>query len=165
MKRDYYLFILPALSIILLDQLSKFIVSRVIGYHESITLIDGFFDLVHIRNRGMAFGLMNRQGTDFSYYFLVTATLIAIVLLILWFSRIRNGHGLLIFGLSFILGGALGNLIDRLRHREVIDFLDFYLGKYHWPAFNLADSAITLGTALVIISIFLSGPYHDRKEK
>ena len=145
MKRNYNLLTLPALTIVILDQLSKFLVVSTIQLYETIPVINGFFNLVHIRNRGIAFGLMNRPGGNLIFTFLITSTIGAIVLLVLWFLRLKNENIGIILGLSLILGGAVGNLIDRLRLREVIDFLDFYIGPYHWPAFNVADSAITVG--------------------
>jgi len=157
-KKNVYLLTLPALAVILLDQISKFIVLRTIAFHESIPIISGFFSLVHTRNRGMAFGLMNRPGSDFGFYFLVAATIGAVVLLLFWFTKLKDEEKRLIFGISLILGGAVGNLIDRLRLREVIDFLDFHIGAYHWPAFNLADSAITVGTFWVAINLLFYSP-------
>lgn len=158
MKRNSYLLIVPALAVILLDQVSKYIILRTIALHESIPVIGGFFSLVHTRNRGMAFGLMNRPGSDFSFYFLVAATIAAVLLLLFWFTKLKDEESRLIFGLSLILGGAIGNLIDRLRLREVIDFLDFHVGTYHWPAFNVADSAITVGTFWVAINLLFYSP-------
>ena len=158
MKKNYYLLTVPALAVILLDQISKYIVLRSIALHESIPVIGGFFGLVHTRNRGMAFGLMNRPGSDFSFYFLVAATIAAVLLLLFWFTKLKDEERRLIFGLSLILGGAIGNLIDRLRLREVIDFLDCHVGTYHWPAFNLADSAITVGTFWVAINLLFYSP-------
>ena len=158
MKRNYHLLILPALATIVLDQISKYIVLQSIEMHVSIPVISGFFSLVHTRNRGMAFGLLNRPGSDLGFYFLLAATFIAVVLLVFWFSKLKKEEGRFVFGLSLILGGAIGNLIDRLRLREVIDFLDFYLGSYHWPAFNLADSAITVGTFWVVINLLFWSP-------
>jgi len=152
-KRDTYLISLPALSIIILDQISKFLIQSSIHIHGSLPVITGFFNVVHVRNRGMAFGLMSRPGSDFSFYFLVTATIGAIILLMFWFRRLADEDRGIIPGLSLILGGALGNLIDRLRFQEVIDFLDFYIGQYHWPAFNVADSAITVGTFWVAANL------------
>jgi signal peptidase II len=154
-KTKYLRLTVPALAVIFLDQLSKFIVAQTLPLHQSIPIISGFFDLVHIRNRGMAFGLMNRPGNDLGFYFLTAATLVAVVLLLFWISRLKKEEGALILGISLILGGAVGNLIDRIRFHEVIDFLDFYLGAYHWPAFNLADSAITVGTLwIAFITLF-----------
>ena len=125
-------------------------------------MIDGFFNLVHIRNRGMAFGLMNRQDNGFLHLILVVAVLTAIIVLVYWFYRLRNDRGYLLLGLSLILGGALGNLIDRLRLREVIDFLDFFIGSYHWPSFNIADSAISVGTIWVALNILFIRPPGDQ---
>lgn len=156
MKRDYYLLTLPALAVIVLDQISKFVIIRLLDIHETIPVISGFFNLVHVRNRGMAFGLMNRPGgSDYSFYFLVSATIGAVILLVFWFAGLKKDERRLILGFSLIIGGAVGNLIDRLRLREVIDFLDFYISPYHWPAFNVADSAITLGTFWIAINIVL----------
>jgi len=164
-KKNVYLLTLPALAVILLDQISKFIVLRTIAFHESIPIISGFFSLVHTRNRGMAFGLMNRPGSDFGFYFLVAATIGAVVLLLFWFTKLKDEEKRLIFGISLILGGAVGNLIDRLRLREVIDFLDFHIGAYHWPAFNLADSAITVGTFWVAINLLFYSPKSSKVVK
>ena len=164
-KRNIYLLTLPALAVILLDQISKYIVLRTIALHESIPVISGFFSLVHTRNRGMAFGLMNRPGSDFSFYFLVAATIAAVILLLFWFTRLKDEERRLIFGISLILGGAIGNLIDRLRLREVIDFLDFHVSTYHWPAFNLADSAITVGTFWVAINLLFYSPKSGKTGK
>ena len=143
----------PALAVVLLDQLSKFAILHTLQVYGSVPVLNGFFNLVHIRNRGMAFGIMNRQDVDLPFYLLLAATIGAIILLVFWFFRLKQGPSRTILGLSLILGGAIGNLIDRLRFGEVIDFLDFYVGPYHWPAFNVADSAITVGTFLVAISL------------
>jgi signal peptidase II len=143
----------PALAVLLLDQLSKLAIVHGLRVYESVTVLKGFFNLVHIRNRGMAFGIMNRPDVDLPFYILLAATIGAVVLLLVWFFTLKQTAGRTILGLSLILGGAIGNLIDRIRFREVIDFLDFYVGPYHWPAFNVADSAITVGTFLVAISL------------
>ena len=150
-KKAYIHFAIPALTITVLDQISKNIVSSVIPLHGFISVIGGFFNLVHTRNRGMAFGLLNRPGNHLGFYLLVAATFVAVGALIFWFLRLESRDRPLILPLSLVLGGAVGNLIDRLRMGEVIDFLDFYVGSYHWPAFNLADSAITIGTAYLAI--------------
>ena len=154
MKRHHHLMIWPALVIVFLDQISKWAVIHFLRVHESVT-VTGSFNLVHVRNRGMAFGLMNRPDFDAGFYLLTAATVVAVVLLLAWFFRLKKEEARIALGLSLILGGAVGNLIDRLRFREVVDFLDVHLGPYHWPAFNVADSAITVGTFWVaIILIF-----------
>lgn len=144
----------PALAIIIVDQFTKLVVLQSLRVHESVPVINGFFNLVHVRNRGMAFGFMNRPDANFAFYFLVAASIGAIVLLLIWFIKLKENDGITTTGLSLILGGAVGNLIDRFRFREVVDFLDFYMGAYHWPAFNVADSAITVGTFLIAVTIF-----------
>ena len=153
MKRNIHLLIWPALSIVVLDQISKYVVLKSIELGGSIPVISGFFNLVHTRNRGIAFGIFNRPGSDLGYYLLLSATFVAVILLLFWFSRLKQEEKVLVPGLSLIMGGAIGNLIDRIRLREVIDFLDFYIGPYHWPAFNVADSAITVGTFWVVLSL------------
>ncbi len=154
-EKDYHLMIWPALAVILLDQITKFAVLRSLRIHESVEVIADFFSLTHVRNRGMAFGFLNRPDMDFSYYFLVSASIIAICLLLIWFFNLKESDAMTIFAFSLILGGAAGNLIDRLRFREVVDFLDVYVGTWHWPAFNVADSAICVGTALLAFTIFV----------
>lgn len=152
--------ILPAVLIILADQISKYAVMRYLRLHESVPVITGFFDLVHVRNRGMAFGLLNRPDINFGFYVLVAASIGAIVLLTVWLIRLKENDNLTVLTLSLILGGAVGNLIDRLRFREVVDFLDVYIGQYHWPAFNVADSAITVGTLLLAFTMFFRQKSH-----
>ena len=145
----------PALLIILADQISKLAVIRCLSMYESVPVVTGFFNLVHVRNRGMAFGFLNRPDINFGFYVLVAASIGAIVLLTIWFVRLKEDDKMTTISLSLILGGAAGNLIDRLRFREVVDFIDLYIGEYHWPAFNVADSAITVGTILLAITLFL----------
>jgi signal peptidase II len=144
----------PALVIVIVDQISKLAVMNSLRIHESVSVIAGFFNLVHVRNRGMAFGFLNRPDINFGFYLLVAASCVAIVFLLIWFIKLKESDPLTVLALSLIMGGAVGNLIDRLRFREVVDFLDFYVGDYHWPAFNVADSAITVGAILIGITIF-----------
>ena len=155
MKKTTLLLLLPAIAVVVLDQISKYIIAITIAKYGSVAVIEGFFNLVHVRNRGMAFGLMNRPGQNYKYYILVAATLCAIGLLLFWFRKMKDEDPKITIGLSLILGGAVGNFIDRIRLGEVIDFLDFYIGSYHWPAFNAADSAITVGILwLALITLF-----------
>ena len=153
-RRNYHLMGWPALAVILLDQLSKWAVQNSLQIHESIPIINGFFNLVHVRNKGMAFGFMNRPDINYGVYLLVAASIAAIIFLMIWFFRLKQRENLTILALSLILGGAVGNLIDRVRIGEVIDFADFYVGQYHWPAFNVADSAIVVGAGLIAITLF-----------
>ena len=153
MKRDYSLFIGPALTVLLLDQVSKWLIIKQLELHQALSIIPGFFNLVLVKNRGMAFGIFSQTRSGFSYYFLLTATIFAIVVIIFFFYWIKGNQRWLTVGLSLILGGAIGNLVDRVQFGYVIDFLDFFLRGYHWPAFNVADSAVTVGTLWLFINI------------
>jgi signal peptidase II len=153
----------PALAILALDQITKGLIATRFPLYETKILISGFFNLVHIRNKGMAFGIMNRPGTDWGVILLLGATLAAVVLLLFWFFRLKSEERGIAFPLSLILGGATGNLVDRIRLGEVIDFLDFYIGPHHWPAFNVADSAITVGTLWLAGSLLFHPAFKDKK--
>jgi len=137
--------------ILVLDQLTKFIVDRTMPLHHSIPVIDDLFSLTYIRNTGAAFGMLAGSAAEFRLPFLVLFSVLAIGFIVMMVRRLPDREKGLITALAFILGGAIGNLIDRLAYGEVIDFLDFYWSNYHWPAFNIADSFITVG---VVITVF-----------
>jgi len=153
LKRDYLLFIGLALIILLLDQVSKWMVVTHIEAHQTLSVIPGFFSLVLVKNRGMAFGIFSQTRSGFYYYFLLFITIGAIGVILFSFFWIKSSKKWLTVGLSLILGGAVGNFVDRLRLGYVIDFLDFFLKGYHWPAFNVADSAVTVGTFWLLFNI------------
>ena len=138
--------------IIVLDQLTKIIVDRTMPLHHSIPIVDGFFSLTYVRNTGAAFGIFAGSHEVFRLPFLIGVSILAIGFIFVMLKRLRDDATGLITALTFILAGAIGNLIDRVLHGEVIDFLDVYYSNYHWPAFNLADSFITVG---VTITLFL----------
>ena len=138
------------IAIVLLDQLTKFIVDRTMPLYHSIPVVDGFFNLTYIRNTGAAFGILAGSGAAFRLPFLMLFSLLAIGFIIVMLRRLPERETGLIVALTFILGGAIGNLIDRFAYGEVIDFLDFYWASYHWPAFNIADSFITVGVTITI---------------
>jgi|UniRef100_A0A7C5AL00 signal peptidase II len=146
--------LLPMLAVgVALDQLTKFLVIQALPLGTQIPVIRGFFNLVHIRNRGAAFGLLANLSPHFAWgFFLATTTLVLAVVAYLWW-RLSEKDTLASFGYGLIFTGALGNLLDRLRLGEVIDFLDFHLGRYHWPAFNLADTLVCLGAGLLVWAI------------
>ncbi len=118
--------------------------------HQTIPIIDGFFNLTYVRNTGAAFGIFAGSAEIFRRPFLILVSIIAIGFIFVMLKRLPETGTGLITALAFILGGAAGNLIDRIVYGEVIDFLDFYWGSYHWPAFNLADSFITVGVAITL---------------
>ena len=140
--------------ILVLDQLSKLWAQNNLSHWESIDVIPGLFKLVYVLNRGAAFGFLNQRDTTWQTYFFIAVTALAVVLIFHLVHSVTRRDPYLFAGLGLILGGALGNLIDRIRLGEVIDFLDFYLGSHHWPAFNIADMAISVGTVLLIISFY-----------
>jgi len=152
--RKYHLLI--ALFVLLLDRVTKWIVAKDIPLHDSKQIIAGFFYLTHVENRGAAFSLFADSPSTWKIALLVLFSLIALVVVsaLLW----RSNHVMITtgVGLGLILGGALGNLWDRLLSGQVVDFLLFYLGSYQWPAFNVADSAIVVGAGLLVIEILLA---------
>jgi len=117
--------------------------------HHSIPVIENFFRLTYIRNTGAAFGILAGSHEAIRLPVLVVFSLVAIGFILVLLKRLPSGETGLITALAFILGGAIGNLIDRIAYGEVIDFLDFYWSGYHWPAFNLADSFITIGVLII----------------
>ena len=156
-NRGYRLFFWPAGIVLVLDQLSKLIVMGTLEHHASVPVINGFFSLVLVANRGMAFGIMNRQQNRLVFFLLILLAIAAIGVVIYWAGRQAKENPKILLGLGLVLGGAAGNLIDRLRLGYVVDFLDFFAGPYHWPAFNVADSAITIGTIWVALQLLRKG--------
>jgi len=137
-----------ATIIVLLDQITKITVARLFTYGESMP-VTSFFNLVLVHNKGAAFSFLATESGWQRYFF--SAIAIGAVLFILYLLKRHAGQRLFCWALALILGGAVGNLIDRVLYGYVIDFLDFYVGKWHWPAFNIADSAIVGGAALFIL--------------
>jgi signal peptidase II len=146
---------LGALAVALpLDQLSKFAVIHFLSFADRVAVIDGFFYLTHVRNPGSAFGLFATSPEPYRSVFFIGVTAIAILMIFSFFRRLAPGDRLSALALGFVLGGAAGNLIDRIRIGEVVDFLHFRLwGGYAWPDFNLADSFIVVGVALLILEL------------
>jgi signal peptidase II len=134
-----------------IDQAAKVLVDRTMALYQSIPVIDGLFSITYMRNRGAAFSFL----ADFDYRrpFFIAITLVAIAVIAVTFRKLRDDQRLAAFSLSLIFSGAVGNLIDRMRLGEVIDFLDVYWKTHHWPAFNVADSAICVGVALLALDM------------
>jgi signal peptidase II len=138
------------LAIVLLDQATKIIVDRAIPFNHTIPVIKNLLNLTYIRNTGAAFGIFSESAETFRLPFLILFSLLAIVFIITVLRRLPEAEKGLTVALAFILGGAIGNLVDRFLYGEVIDFLDFYWSRFHWPAFNFADSFITVGVAITL---------------
>ena len=150
MSRKWKMVIGWVVAIVIVDQITKAIVDGAMPLHHSIPIIDGFFNLTYIRNTGAAFGIFAGSHEVFRLPFLIGVSILAIGFILVMLKRLRESETGLATALAFILGGALGNLIDRIVYGEVIDFLDVYWSNYHWPAFNVADSFITIGVAITL---------------
>jgi signal peptidase II len=137
-------------GVAVLDQATKAAVLAWLPLHRSMAVIPGFFDLTHIRNPGGAFGLLAGQSAGIRNAVFLFFSSLAVGLILYFYRSTPPSHRLLSTGFALVLGGAVGNLVDRLRFGHVVDFLDVYIGRYHWPAFNVADSAITLGILIFL---------------
>jgi signal peptidase II len=150
---------LVAGAVVALDQFSKWLVVRAFPYGSERTVIPGLLRLVHTRNRGIAFGMLDSAGSAVQVGVLVVV--VAVVSFLVFQLRRGGQGGLAGLGLVLVLGGALGNLVDRVVRGEVVDFIDAYLrwggAEHHWPSFNLADSAISVGATLVIVAELMRG--------
>jgi signal peptidase II len=147
-----------AVAIVVFDQLTKFAATDYLTQHGEIHLAP-FLNLVLVHNTGAAFGFLSSAGGWQNVFFIIVA--LAASAFILWMSwRLSANDKLLAVALMLVLGGALGNLLDRLIHGYVIDFIDVYYGAWHWPAFNVADSAITIGAVLLVIDALNPGSRH-----
>jgi signal peptidase II len=155
-------FYLIALAILLLDQASKQVIIRTLRLGQSIPVIPGFFDIVYVLNPGAAFGFLATLSEQVRNPFFILISIVAVTLIIFYHARYLRSHRLASVALGLILGGAIGNLMDRLRHGVVVDFLDIHVYQYHWPAFNVADSAISIGVSLMILDMLLEW-YRDRR--
>jgi signal peptidase II len=151
LNRVHYL-ILSAL-VIVFDIWTKHLVLKSIQLHEAVPVIPNFFQLVHVRNTGAAFGLGANASSKLVPILLNVGAIAVFCVVVVYAFRTAVTDRLLQTGLHLILGGAIGNLLDRFRFGYVVDFLDVYVGTYHWPAFNVADSAICIGIALLFFDM------------
>jgi signal peptidase II len=153
LQKKNIIFSAVAVAVVLLDQLTKAWIVSTMNLHESFAVIGGFFDITHVRNPGAAFGFLAGASPLFRYSFFLAVTVAAILLILHYFRTSRIEEPLQVSALALILAGAVGNLIDRVRFGEVVDFLDVYVGSHHWPAFNVADSAISVGAAILVLAL------------
>ncbi len=159
MKSKYLILCTVSAIILLLDQATKLFIDRSMGLHSSITVVENFFNITYIRNKGAAFGFL--AETSFRLPFFIMVSIIAVVVIIGVFRKLRPEQTFTATALSLIFAGALGNLIDRIRLGEVIDFIYVHWYGHYWPAFNVADSAICIGVFLLAIDMFLD----ERRKK
>jgi signal peptidase II len=142
-----------AAAVFLLDRLTKSIIEAKVSFLDTYRVIPGFFDIVHSQNRGVAFGILNDSASGWSTVLLVIFSVAAIGLVgsLLWKPQRLDRRSL--WGFALILGGAAGNVFDRIAQGRVTDFLLFYVGQYQWPTFNVADSAIVIGSGLLLLDL------------
>jgi signal peptidase II len=155
-------FYLIALGVILLDRVTKLAIVQALRLGQGIPVVPGFFDIVFVLNPGAAFGFLATLSDRVRNPLFILISILAVILILFYHDRYLRSHRLVSVALGLVLGGALGNLIDRLHYGMVVDFLDVHLGPYHWPAFNVADSAISIGVGLMILDILLDW-YRQRR--
>jgi signal peptidase II len=152
-RTKYIWFSVVAALVVLCDQITKALVLAKMPLFKSITIIPGFFSLTHVHNPGGAFGFLAQNGSPLRHWIFLGAALLALGLILYFHHQTPKTYPYLRLGLSLIFGGAIGNVIDRLRFGEVVDFLDFYVSNFHWPTFNVADSAVTVGVGIFLVHI------------
>jgi signal peptidase II len=162
MNGKWSLTLVPALTVVVLDQLTKAIVLARMDLHQSIPVVDGFFALTYVRNTGVAFGILAGRLAEFRVPFLLAVSVLALLVLLWFVHTIPAGRRAVLAACGGVLGGAIGNMIDRAAYGEVIDFLDVYFGTYHWPAFNIADAAITVGVVVLCLDALRGAPEPER---
>lgn len=148
--------------VIVADQITKWLADTQLEYHQAVTVLP-YFEWFLSYNPGAAFSFLSDAGGWQRWFFTVLAIIISVVLL-LWIKKLTSGERLTAIALCLILGGAIGNLIDRLLYGYVIDFIQVWLGSYPWPAFNIADSAISVGAVMLLATGILS-PYQDNSDE
>lgn len=152
------LFAMCFFLVVVLDQLTKAWVVHHFILYESREIITGFFSLTYLTNTGAAFGILAGHSGWLRQVFFIGVAVIALTAIFFIHKRIKDQSHWYTVGLALIGGGAVGNLLDRVRLGSVVDFLDFYIAGHHWPAFNVADSSITIGVIiLLVVNVFLSG--------
>jgi signal peptidase II len=159
MKPKYLILLAVSAVVLILDQATKLYIDRTMDLHTSVTVVENFFNITYLRNKGAAFSFL----ANFSYRlpFFILISLVAVVVILVVFHRLRDDQRFAAVALALICAGAIGNLIDRVRLGEVIDFLDAHWYEHHWPAFNVADSAICVGVALLAIDMIIE----ERRQK
>jgi signal peptidase II len=154
LSNKYFLLFIISGTLIVVDQYTKFMVALHIPLNYSIQVIEDLFNLTHIRNSGVAFGLFADQQSEYKALMFITISTIAIMAILVIFHQNPKDKKIVQTGLILIFSGAIGNLIDRTLHGEVIDFVDVVINGYHFPAFNVADSCITIGVSLMVLDLF-----------
>lgn len=152
MKIRYIILLAVSVLVLVLDQATKIYIDRSMALHSSITVVENFFNITYLRNKGAAFGILANSSFRLPFFILVSTVAVCVIVVVI--KRLREDQKLAAVSLSLIFSGALGNLIDRVRLGEVIDFLYVHWYEHYWPAFNVADSAICVGVFLLAIDMY-----------
>ena len=152
-KKNYFYFIF-ILFWLALDQITKYLVARSLVLYQVVEIIPGFFNLTRVHNRGAIFGFLGNSSSSLALVFLNIGAVLAFAVVSYYFLKTPSEMFLTRISFALIISGAMGNILDRIFRGYVIDFLDFYVGRFHWPFFNLADSCITVGAALLVFNLF-----------
>ena len=158
MKPKYIILSLIVGLVVLLDQLTKVLVVNTIPLYKTIPVIPGFLNLTHYQNPGIAFGIFSKNSSNLTQIILMCAAIGAVFIIFYFYTKADRKYPLMLAGFSLIMGGAVGNLIDRFRMSKVVDFIEVYLGSFIWPAFNIADSAITVGVVIFAYYMIFKKP-------
>lgn len=153
MKARFMILLTVSALVLVLDQATKIYVDRSMALHSSITVIENFFNITYLRNKGAAFGILADSKFRLPFFIVVSTVAVGVIFVVI--KKLREDQRLAAYSLSLIFSGAIGNLIDRVRLGEVIDFLYFHWYEHYWPAFNVADSAICVGVFLLAIDMYL----------
>ncbi len=162
--KNKYAWVGSIMSIVLIaDQFTKYLVTTRVRLYSIIPVVPGFFNITHVRNRGAAFGILAGAPEVWRSLFFISVTIAAIAVIggLIWKTHER----LLVTAFSLIAGGAIGNLIDRVRYGEVVDFIQWYVKSHYWPSFNVADSAISIGVALLVLDMLLKKPQETKENE
>lgn len=154
--RKYINLVITVLALVVIDQLTKYLALSYIGFGNSIS-VTSFFNLTLVYNTGGAFGFLSQSGETLRTLVFVAAVVIIVAVLVAFYAQYHKKSRWSAFFIAMIIGGAIGNLIDRVRLGKVVDFLDIYISRYHWPAFNFADICVTLGIILFILFVLFEG--------
>jgi signal peptidase II len=158
LKNKYAALMIIAGLVIGLDQITKLLILRYLPLYDVIPIIPGFLDIIHLQNPGVAFGMFSANHSNIQQIVLMSASLVAVCVIFYFYSQTTNEYRFMLLGFALIFGGAIGNFIDRIRMGRVVDFIDVYIGNLHWPAFNVADSAISIGIAIFLYHMIFKRP-------
>jgi signal peptidase II len=162
----YRMLLVIAPLIVIFDQVTKILILKLVPLHKSLTVIPGFLNITHIQNAGVAFGIFSQKSSNMKQLLLMAASLMAVCLIFYFYHKSAQESRIMMASFALIFGGAVGNFIDRARIGRVVDFIDVYIGDMHWPSFNVADSAISVGVVVLMFFVIFKKPelFSDREE-